>query len=180
MLRFDEPTLIVRLEALSLRARVAFAAACAERLRSYFGYPDSPPTPRVLEGALEALGEAIRKELPDTALQAAAHACEASLDVDDDAVAAVMYACGAQGCEGARAAAWAARRGYDARDRLVSEALGIDFNLEGAEQRVLEHPVLQAELHHQANDLNVLASSDDQAPAVLARAREAGGTRDAV
>ena len=180
MLRFDEPTLSARLEALSLRARVAFAAACAERLRGYFGYPDSPPTPSVLEGALKALGKAIRQGLPDTALQAAAEACEASLDVDDDAVAAVMYACGAQGCEGAQAAAWAARRGYEARDRLVSEALGIDFNLEGAEQRVLEHPVLQAELHQQANDLKVLASSDDQAPAVLARARKAGGARDAV
>ena len=180
MLRYDEPTLIARLEALSLRARVAFAAACAERLRGYFGYPDSPPTPRVLEAALEALAKAIRKELPDMALQAAAEACEASLDVDDDAVAAVMYACRAQGGGGAQAAAWAARRGYDARDRLVSEALGIDFNLEGAEQRVLEHPVIQAELHQQANDLKVLAPSDDQAPAVLARARKAAGARDAV
>jgi hypothetical protein len=135
MLRYDESNLIARLEALSPRARVAFAAACAERLRAYFGYPNSPPTPRVLEGALEALQRAIHKELPDATLQAAVVACEASLDIDDDAVAAVLYACGAQGSESAQAAAWAARRGYEARDRLVSEALDVDFNLERAEQR---------------------------------------------
>jgi len=180
MLRYDESKLIARLEALSPRARVAFAAACAERLRAYFGYPNSPPPPRVLEGALEALQRAIHKELPDATLQAAVDACEASLDIDDDAVAAVLYACGAQGSESAQAAAWAARRGYEARDRLVSEALDVDFNLERAEQRVLGHPIVQAELQQQANDLELLAASSDQAQRVLARARQAGNTRDAV
>ena len=180
MLRYDEVTLIARLEALSPRARVAFAGACAERLRAYFGYPSSPPTPRVLEGALEALQRAIHKQLPDATLQAAVDACKASLDIDDDAVAAVLYACGAQGSEGAQAAAWAARRGYEARDRLVSEALDVDFNLERAEQRVLGHPIVQAELQRQANDLELLAASSDRAPTVLARARQAGNTRDAV
>ena len=178
MLRYDESTLIARLAALSLRARVAFAAACAERLRAYFGYPDSPPTPRVLDGALEALESAIHRELPDPALRAAVDACNASLDVDDDAVAAAMYACRAQASEGVQAAAWAARRGYEARDRLVSETLGVDFNLEGAEQGVLAHPIVQAELQHQADDLEILAASGDQAPAVLARARQAGITRE--
>jgi hypothetical protein len=62
----------------------------------------------------------------------------------------------------------------------VSEALDVDFNLELAEQRVLGHPIVQAELQQQANDLELLAASSDQAPRVLARARWAGNTRDAV
>lgn len=180
MLRYDEPALIARLEALSPRARLAFAAACAERLRGYFGYPNSPPTPRVLEEALEALRRAIHKELPDASVQAAVDACEASLDIDDDAVAAVMYAWDAQGSASAQAAAWAARRGYEARDRLVSEALDVDFKLEGAEQRILEHRIVQAELQRQANDLELLAASGDRTATVLARARQAGNARDAV
>ncbi|HEY7437384.1 MAG TPA: hypothetical protein VIE41_19745 [Methylomirabilota bacterium] len=180
MLQYDEPKLIGRLEALSPRARVAFAAACAERLRAYFGYPDSPPTPRQVDAALEALGRAIRTERPDASLQSAVQACEASLDIDDDAVAAIIYAWSALGSDGARAAARAARRGYEARDRLVSDSLGVDFNVEGAEHLVLAHPIVQAELKRQVDDLELLSASSEQASAVLERARTLAKVRDAV
>jgi hypothetical protein len=176
MLQYDEPKLIGRLEALSPRARVAFAAACAERLRAYFGYPDSPPTPRQVDAALEALGRAIRTERPDASLQSAVQACEASLDIDDDAVAAIIYAWSALGSDGARAA----RRGYEARDRLVSDSLGVDFNVEGAEHLVLAHPIVQAELKRQVDDLELLSASSEQASAVLERARTLAKVRDAV
>jgi hypothetical protein len=180
MLRYDEPALLHSLASLAPKDRVAFAVACAERLRPYFGYPDSPPIPKQLDEALEALRRAVEESLPANALNSVVSICETTLDPDDDAVAAISYASAATLPDGTPAAAWAARRAYEARDRLVGDTLdGAVFTPE-VEQRILAHPAVQAELHHQAVDLELLSTPGDHGHTVLQRARKVATGRAAI
>lgn len=177
--RFDEPLLVFRLSQLEARARVVFSLACAERLRPYFGYPEQPPLPPELRQALQGLGRILEAEVPEEVFEEVLAACD-RMEIDDDMVSALAYACGAKGEDGAQSAAWAARCAYEARDRLVSEALDVDFNVSGSEALVLNHPVVQRELERQEADLDRLASSWDHAAFVIRAAQEAGRTRDIV
>jgi GAF domain-containing protein len=52
--------------------------------------------------------------------------------------------------------------------------------VEGAEHLVLAHPIVQAELKRQVDDLELLSASSEQASAVLERARTLAKVRDAV
>ena len=54
-------------------------------------------------------------------------------------------------------AAWAARRAYEALDHLVQDRFAINSGTAEGETRVLEHPLVQAELHRQERDLDCLA-----------------------
>jgi hypothetical protein len=75
---------------------------------------------------------------------------------------------------------------YEALDYFVIERDDIDTNLPGAEDRVLEDPLIQKELDRQQRDIDelLLAGSDQGVYARLRRRAEAeakslfGGTED--
>jgi hypothetical protein len=176
----DEPRLLAALTGLTPRERVAFAIACALRLRPYFGYPDNPSIPSELDAAFAALIGYVDGSVSHDAVLAATGACENTLKIDDDLVAAVIYASRVPQPDEAQAAVWVARRAYEARDRHVADALAIDFNRAGAEQTVLRHPVVQSELGRQIVDLASLAAETTRALQLLARARAEPTTRPVV
>ena len=77
-----------------------------------------------------------------------------------------VYALRAKLAGEAREAAWAARVAYEALDNFVINSEDININKPGEEQRVLAHPLVQAELARQDRDLDELRAGK-QAPAAL-------------
>jgi len=74
----------------------------------------------------------------------------------DDAATALTYALRCRGSGLVQEAVWAARRAYDALDDYIINQEHIDTNIKGGEERVLNHPLMQAELSRQARDLEEL------------------------
>jgi uncharacterized protein YjaG (DUF416 family)/GNAT superfamily N-acetyltransferase len=177
MQKYDEAGLVRRLGRLMKAQRVAFAAACAERLLPSFdvvwrqGDEDAPS----LRGILDRVwADASGESLPGADLEAQLHICMTLIpDEDDDkwgqghqyvddAASAVAYAlCTIQSGGQAQEAAWAARRAYEAVDLFVTERLGIED-----EEAVMRHPLTQAELTRQRQDLDELTAGGDS-PDVL-------------
>jgi len=180
MFRFDERRLEQALQALTPHKRAVFALACAERLRPLLGYPKVGASSSTLDTALVALRVAVESGSVGLDLAAAVQACEAGLDPDDDAVAALTYAYQVFAADTVDAAVFAARRGYEARDRLATDQQAIEFTHPGAESTILSHAAVQDELRHQAEDLTLLAASDGNSTLVLDAAQRASGRIDAV
>ena len=90
----------------------------------------------------------------------------------EDAVVALVYALEARVTQGSQEAAWSARRAYEALDRFVMyDDSGVIVMAN--EQRLLEHPLVQAELARQKRDLDELRAVGDQdARDVAARLRD--------
>ncbi len=180
MHHFNRAGLRSNLAPLSVRARVAFAAACAARLRPYFGYPEpfSPPPPLV------ATYEAFRRYLQDSGPTIPActelEAALAAVDLDDDAVAAAIFALRSLNPEDGEAAAWAAERAYNARDRQAGDALEFTFYTPAVEQTLIASRPVQAELGRQAADLAALAADPSACAQVWTSAWLAGNAMDAV
>ena len=124
MLHFDESALTERLARLSVPQRYAFALACTERLRPYYSYPDMKPPPPALDSALRLLREIAAGDARAPNLATAIAACESELDTDDDAVASLLYT--SRSLDNLQAAVFAARRAYEARDRLAMENMTSD------------------------------------------------------
>jgi hypothetical protein len=179
MLRYDELSLERSLRALPAQKRAVFALACTERLRPLYGYPTIGVPCRTLDVALELLRQAIGGGRIDPNLPAALRACETELDPDDDAVAAAIFTYQAFSEQSLAAAKYAARRGYDARDRMVLEALPSFGRGPKDELAILSSKPVQDELRSQAQDLTLLAAPDDKSAVVLAAARTATGSTDA-
>ena len=169
----------MRLSRLSVECRSTFAAACAERLRPYYGYPDSPPIPAELNVALEALWSVIHGQPAEVSLDEAGSLLDSLPEPDEDAIAAALWAIDAYKNNDPQAAVWAARRAYEARDRLVVDSLHIRSTDPMWEDTVLAHPVVQEELRRQVDDLEALSISAASAPIVVSRARMAGTKRGA-
>jgi uncharacterized protein YjaG (DUF416 family) len=72
----------------------------------------------------------------------------------------------------AQEAAWAARVAYEALDNFVINSENIDTNKPGEEQRVLSHPLVQAELDRQHRDLDELRAGRQDPAVLIARLRE--------
>jgi hypothetical protein len=99
----------------------------------------------------------------------------------EDAGAAVAYAMRCRQSGQAQDAAWSARRAYEALDHYVINRENIDTNKPGAEERVLGHPVVQAELARQRRDLDeVLDLSDVDVRRIAARIRDRAVAEGAV
>ena len=91
----------------------------------------------------------------------------------EDAGAAVAYALRCLRSGESQAAAWAARCLYESLDHYVINRENIDVNRAGAEARVIEHPLVQAELARQCRDLEeLLGINDEDVWNVVARFRE--------
>jgi hypothetical protein len=89
----------------------------------------------------------------------------------EDAVSALAYAVRTGRTSDSREAAWAARCAYDSLDHFVINHENIDTNIAGAERRVQSHPLVQAELRRQANDLQDLLDDGGAPGNLVARIR---------
>jgi len=184
---FDEAELARKLNGLAPRSRVAFAAACAERLLpAYEAF-----TELAGRGDARALGDMLARiwknllgqKMGPNELQADIDRCMELIPGEDeepwfdgqpyadDAASAVAYTLRALQRGDSQESAWAARRAYEALDHHVTHRLGIDDEVQAA-----GHPAVQAELLRQRRDLHELdAAGEDPADAILRlrdRARE--------
>jgi uncharacterized protein YjaG (DUF416 family) len=175
ILSFDEPVLRGQLERLPREHRAAFAAACAERL--FPGYVrfshETGRDPKTLRAALDALWDDLTgRPLSEHELRATVEKCRALVpseeeeSADDqpyaeDAVVALVYALEARMKQSSQEAAWSARRAYEALDHFVMfDDSGVVVTAN--EQRLLEHPLVQAELARQKVDLDELFGAPEQ------------------
>lgn len=182
MLRHDEAALVCDLGRLGNDSRVAFAAACAERLlpaykefcrRAGRGSRDA------LAGILEKVWlhlqgdkmstEQIRAELDRCMSFIPGEDEEPWVDEQpyaDDAASAVAYALRALESGQPAEAGWAARRAYDTADHHVMYRLGVE-----GDSHVLAHPIVQAELARQRRDLEELLGAGQES-ALFVRLRD--------
>jgi hypothetical protein len=179
MHKFDEAELLGRLGGLPALARVAFAAACAERLYptyaryiAHAGSADSGALRGMLDTAwssaagLSQPGGEELAHLIDTGMDLIPNSEEdrpaPELPVAEDFGAAACYALRCLQNGDPQEAAWAARRAYEAMDFVVLRTTGIDVNAPGAEERILANPLIQTELGYQRDDLLALEADAGQ------------------
>jgi uncharacterized protein YjaG (DUF416 family) len=169
ILHYDEKGLVGQLERLPDRLRVAFAAACAQRqVPSYFRFSKAAGqgNPDLLVRAVNCLWDDLEgKPASEGQLQQQLDSCMSLLpdpqqDYDglayyaEDAVSAAAYAIRARLEFNVQEAVWAAEMAYNALDEFVGAepAGGVDFDQEEEERR-RSHPLVQAELRRQRDDL---------------------------
>jgi hypothetical protein len=167
---YDEDLLIDKLEKLPARLRVTYAATCTERLfPAYERYHEK--SPKMIEHNLEALLERLwldvsGEPMSDSEVENGIDECMNEIQdindsdwIDEAAEGAASSLCYALRCRKsgeAQEAAWATRPLYDTLDHFVINKEDIDINEPGAEDRVLAHPLMQAELARQHRDLEEL------------------------
>jgi len=195
IVRFDERALAASLDRLSQQHRIAFAAACAERLMpayELFAQRSGRGDPKTLAKILARLWDDLAgAEMTEAELQSNIDGCMKLIPQEDeevwvpeqaaaeDAGAALAYSLRCRQNGRSREAAWSAGRSYEALDHYVIVTEEIDVNSQGAEARILAHPLVQAELGRQQRDLQELSSSDDPRAAAArlqARAKTEGPT----
>lgn len=173
MYKFQEQVLRDELSRLPAQCRVAFAASCAQRLlEAYRAFAERSGQPAIgLESALEyawthVLVQAQRAEVERMLAEVMARVPEEGepgwtplAAYAEDAVSAVAYCLRCLLSAEAQEAAWAARRVYEAVDLFVTTRDGITPSDVGAEDRVLQDPVIQAELQRQERDIADLQSA---------------------
>ena len=180
---YNEQDLAKDLRRLPERLRTAFAAATAVRLMpAYAGF--SRKTGRGDPAKLAAIIERLWRDLEGDKMSADQvreniDLCTTLTPQEDegpwvleqaaaeDASAALAYALRCRQSGDSQEAAWAARRAYEAIDHFVIAQEGIDTNRPGAEERVISHPLVQAELARQRRDLEELLSVSEAATADL-------------
>jgi len=172
MLKFDERALAAELGGVARWGRVAFAAACAERLiPAYrrFSERTGRGNAQKIASILDRLWDDLAgMPMTEADLKAKADACMALVPQEDggpwveeqaaaeDGAAAVAYTLRCRQSGEAIEAAWAGRRTYEALDHFVINRENIDTNQPGGEWQVLGHPLVQAELRRQRRDLDEL------------------------
>jgi uncharacterized protein YjaG (DUF416 family) len=168
---FDESVLAQRLERLPTTSRVAFAAACAQRMApSYERYFNRTGTgdPALFKELLSRLWTDLAgQRMSDPEIDRDLGRAESLLPPEDDpwvpeyaaaddAAAALAYSFESRRKGAAKDAVWAARRAYETLDDYVITHENIDTSAPGAELEVLNHPLVQAELARQSRDLDEL------------------------
>jgi uncharacterized protein YjaG (DUF416 family) len=196
ILRYDEPKVIKTLANLPSKLRVAFALLCAERaLPGYVAFCE-----RTGNGNVEALnsildrvwrdlgGSAMSEEELDASFERAMNLIPPEDQgtwsheqaYAEDAAAAVAYAVRSRKRGDPQDAAWAARRTYEALDSFVINHHGTSPGPLGAEERILSHPIIQAELSRQNRDLNeLLKAASIPGPSATLAALRAQAKEDA-
>ncbi len=170
---FDEAGLVSRLTSLRPGLRAVFAALCARRLVAMTESEAVAEKGVVLD--LGRLAERIWDSLESNSLtnEVANKYLDAAMDLvaddesdtaskfEEDAASALAYTCRAWITQDPQEAAWAARRAYEAVDRYVIRREGIEISVSGAEEIVVGHVLVQAELRRQESDLQALETLDD-------------------
>jgi uncharacterized protein YjaG (DUF416 family) len=191
--RYNEPELIEMLDRLSKHRRATFAALCAERLLpAYVAFCEQSGrgNSEEIRSALERLWRDLEGEqMTATEIQASIDVCTALVPDEDerpwvslqpyamDAVSAVTYAVRARQTGDSQEAAWAARCAYESLDYYVVDLEDIDTSVPGASDRVMAHPLVQAELFRQRRDLDDLLRVEGQDEiSVIAKIRERAQT----
>jgi uncharacterized protein YjaG (DUF416 family) len=192
---FNEQSLVKELERLHPLVRAVFAAASAQRLLPAYasfsretGRGDAPTLIAVLERLwLDLQGDRLDTRQVRENIDRSMSLIPKEDEEDsgpwvpqqawaEDAAAAVTYALRCRLNGQPQEAAWAARRAYEALDHFVISQEGIDVNSAASEERVLSHPLVQAELLRQRRDLDELLVANQQdvaqiAPRMRARAQ---------
>jgi uncharacterized protein YjaG (DUF416 family) len=180
--RYDEQEVIRKLDELDPSAKTAFAAACAERqMPGYIAFSNQTGRgdPDALIAILEDIWQdVLGNKMPEDELQKNLNRCLTLIPHEDevpwlneqayaeDAASAVAYALRTRSTGDSHEAAYAARTAYEALDHHTINRLGIEDN-----ERVLEHPVVQAELERQHRDLDELLRPDVGLIELFARLR---------
>ncbi len=187
MLHYKEADLVRALARVAVRLRVAFAAACAERLLP--AYEDFCKRARrgdqtALSGILKRVWEhLLSQEMTAEQIRTELNRCMALIPGEDDepwvdeqayaedAASAVAYTLRALESREPQEAAWAARRAYEAADHYVTHRIGIEGELQ-----VLAHPIVQAELARQRRDLDELRWAGQEPTGLIDRLRDRART----
>lgn len=151
----------------SLWSRLAFAAACAERLLPYYvcytkqrGF-DSTPYFAALNyiwgsvGTMKSDGFEVGSLLNECerTLPNEEDAWKAGCPYADDATAAILYCLRYILSGDQQEAIWAAKRAYEVADNFVMTHADYDIDSPDDEIKILHHPVVQNELSRQLRDL---------------------------
>lgn len=172
---FDENSIKKRLTLLPINLRTLFAVTCAERLfPAYERFSDKTGRGNVdilrrildklwmgLMGVQQYSEQIIAADLHNRMLLVPKESDGEWLNEQawaEDAVACLSYSLRTRLSGDAQDAAWAARRVYDAVDYYVLHASGNNFKLPDDEVRVIDHPLVQAELRRQERDMSELLS----------------------
>lgn len=197
ILRFSEQLLVKELERLPSPFRVVFAAASAERLvpaYTSFSRRTGRGDATTLAAVLERLWQDVQGNRMDARQVQENVVMSLSLIPQEDsgpwvseqawaedAAAAVAYALRCRQNGQSQEAAWAARRAYEALDHFAIDQVGIDMNRAEAEEQVLSHPLVQAELLRQRRDLDeLLAANQQDVIRVAQRMRERAQAESAI
>ena len=196
MFRFEEAQLVAELDRLPLQLRVAFAAACAERLLpAYvaFSAQTGRGNPAALRDILTRVWDDLcGNQMTDGEVQANIDTCMGLIPHEDegpwvmeqaaaeDAGSALAYALRCRQNGQGQEAAWAARCAYEALDHHVINRDDVDMNVPGAEARVLADPLVQAEFGRQRQDLDeALDAGNAEVREAIARLRDRAKTEGA-
>lgn len=192
MLDFKEPELLEKLEQLAEPLRAAFAAACAQRQQmayARFFRRTERGNPEALSNILNSLwndlaGNPLSKKELDrmmaASLELAPNENEGQWVIEqvcaEDAATAVAFALSCRREGSAQDAVWAARRAHASLDQYVHYQENIDTDRPGRRERVLSHPLIQAELARQQRDLNELLARAVTLPELRRRAEHEAAT----
>ncbi len=172
MLRFNEIELLQKIERLPKQLRVAFAAACAQRMMiayAKFSTLTGRGNPEALSKILSRLWNDLAENVMSVVeIDKAIGTCMDFIPKDEDspgvmeefaaegATSALAYAFRCRRSGAAQEAAWAAQCAYNALDQYAISDENLDLNAAGAEDHVLSDPLIQAELARQKRDLDEL------------------------
>jgi hypothetical protein len=166
--RFDYELTEARLRKLPIRASASFALICARRLALL-----APNRHLLAEQAREvALGLLNPQSRGNPDAESVLRQLESSPELDRDDVAASFYALASVARSDAKAAFWAAQRGYDAADTAAQDTMEFSVFTEDVEAALLSHPLVQAELSAQARELALLEQHPEYPLLVVERAGE--------
>jgi uncharacterized protein YjaG (DUF416 family) len=194
--RYDKDEIVRELERLTVEARVAFAAACAERLMpTYrrFWIESEQVGPNELDRALESvwadphvvpdqdrerfeqrieeLIELIPSDRDEGFMPLAWQPWCLEATIAQDAGIAVACTLRTKLTAEAREAASAAYYAYEALDSVVTES-EIDAYQPDADERIITHPLVQLELGRQRRDLGELRAGESDLETTIARLRD--------
>lgn len=171
VLRFDEVALTRALSQLPGRRASAFAAACASRLaHDVTSLQAGSQSDRLLIDAQSLLWRAIESGVSLDTSPMEEMLLDAMPNEDDDnsfeaavvedAFSATIYAMRSIYVDSSQNAAWSARRSYETADRYASIFLNDPEYSDVAEEKILNHRIVQLELQRQERDLNLVKVND--------------------
>jgi hypothetical protein len=179
-----EADLLSSLRALKQEGRVAFAAACAERLMPFydrFSVSIGRDIDRTIRGILERVWGGLGGPVPIDISRLLGRCDDAELLIDqgewtmeragaEDAVAALAYALRCWKSADPQEAVWAARRACEAIDAVVE--IQNESSASAPASLGYEHPLVQAKLARQRRDLEELLGQRVTVAQLRMRAQE--------